>query len=195
MRALPWLVLVACLAPVAQVAAQDGAAPESMSAGTRDVRLRDLDQRVDRVRYEAWRSRVALQLLQEQYMDEPLGAVATVRQRNELGPFYRLIDARYALDGVPIFAHRDLDGDIPDTTIYTGAVATGAHTLTVSLRLTGDGQGIFSYLDGYRWQLQSSHSFVTPSRGNVALDVVLHERPDLAFVDRPTVRILDRPAR
>lgn len=164
--------------------------------GTYTVRLRDLEDRINRLKEQIFRSKARLSLLAETVLDRKIaGAKATITFRNEMGGSFRLVKATFLLDGGPIFNKTDEGGSLAEREIinlYDGPVMPGDHTLSVVLHYRGHGYGIFSYLKGYSFKTRSSRSFTVNEGKVMKLDVVgyesggvttpLEERPDVRYV-------------
>jgi hypothetical protein len=163
----------------------------TMDRGTYDTRLRSMQAESEQLASDVFRSELRLRLLQEQ-IDPGFGLARTlIVQEAELGPFYRLVRAEYGLDGTAIYQARDPNGLDPTSTIYEGGISTGAHVLSIRLDYVGTG---LPYLEGYRFQLRTSHTF-TPSPGrNLRIRVHAFEDggPTRAYQHRPTLEIRER---
>ncbi len=176
-------------------------APEATPAsaaerGAYTVRLRDLEDRINQLKEQIFRSKARLSLLAETVLDRKIaGAKATITFRNEMGGSFRLVRATFLLDGGPIFNKSDEDGSLAEReviSLYDGPVTPGDHTLSVVLEYRGHGYGIFSYLKGYSFKTRSSRSFSVNEGKSMTLEVVgyeaggvttpLEERPDVRYV-------------
>ena len=68
----------------------------------------------------------------------------------------------YALDGAPIFTKVDMNGDLAkreEFEIFNGRIVPGQHQIAVRLVYRGNGFGVFSYLEGYKFKVSPA----TPS--------------------------------
>lgn len=171
---------------------------EGMTAGTYAVRLRDLEQRINELKEQIFRSKARLSLLAETVLQGVVaGAQAVVVHENQMSSSYRLVKAVYALDGAPIFNKADEEGSLSDREefqVYDGSIVPGEHTLTVNLEYRGHGYGIFSYLKGYRFKVRSNYSFTAPEGRSVTVRVVGYEKggPTAPLEERPAVRYVER---
>ena len=107
--------------------------------------------------------------------------------RDEVGPFYRLVEITYALDGVQLVHRRDESGALARhrVEVHDGLLRPGDHTLSVVLRYVGEGGELISYLRGYRFAVRSSHAFMAPPGRHVRLEVRAFTRgPDVPYEDR-----------
>ena len=98
--------------------------------------------------------------------------------RNEMSCSFRLIRALFALDGVVLFNARGPDGrSLPsEIPLVTDALPAGDHVLQTLLELRGQGEGLLSYLSGYRFEVKSSHSFTVKEGEAFRLDAIAWEK-------------------
>jgi len=189
--------------PAAPVTSSTGTTANSaekveVDAATYAVRLRDLEQRINELKEQIFRSKARLSLLAETVLQGVVaGSQTAIVHENKMSASYKLVKAVYALDGAPIFNRSDEEGglgDRPEFDIYNGSIVPGEHTLTVNLEYRGHGYGIFSYLKGYRFKVRSSHSFSAPEGKAVNLRVVAYEKggPTAPLEERPAVRYQER---
>ncbi|MCP4606865.1 MAG: hypothetical protein GY847_41215 [Proteobacteria bacterium] len=183
--------------------AQDEEVPEpavepkaEIQKGTYTVRLRDLEDRVNRLKEQIFRSKARLSLLAETVLDRKIaGSKVTIVFRNEMGGSFRLVKATFLLDGGPIFNKSDESGNLSEREVinlYDGPVMPGDHTLSAVLHYRGHGYGIFSYLKGYSFKTRSSRTFTASEGKSLRLEVVgyekggvttpLEERPDVRYI-------------
>jgi hypothetical protein len=169
-----------------------------VDAGTYGVRLRDLEQRINELKEQIFRSKARLSLLAETVLQGVVaGGQARIVHENKMGSSYKLVKVVYALDGAPIFNKADEEGSLGDREefdIYNGSIVPGEHTLTVKLEYRGNGYGIFSYLKGYRFKVSSSHTFTAPEGKATTLQVVGYEKggPTAPLEERPAIRYVER---
>ena len=183
--------------------APDNAAPAaSADAGITGeqyvVRLRDLEQRINELKEEIFRSKARLSLLAESVLQNVVGgARAMIHHQNEMGNSFRLMRSVYALDGAPILTRADEEGshaDLHEFPVYNGQIGAGDHTLTVNLEYQGNGFGIFSYVKGYTFRVRSTQSFSVPDGKAIEIRVVGYEKggPTTPPEERPAVRYIQR---
>ena len=174
------------------------AASEPIDAGTYAVRLRDLEQRINELKEQIFRSKARLSLLAETVLEGVVGGgQAVIIHENRMSEGFKLVRVVYALDGAPIFTKADEEGSLGEQKefeVYNGSIIPGEHTLTVNLEYRGHGYGVFSYLKGYRFKLRSTYTFSVPE-GRVATVVVVgYEKggPTTPLEERPAVRYIER---
>jgi hypothetical protein len=178
------------------VAAQKVAQSEVESMGTYTVRLTDLEDRVQRLKEQIFRSKARLSLLAETVLNRKIaGSKAAISFRNEMGGSFRLMKATFLMDGAPIFNKSDDAGSLAEqevVTLFDGPVMPGEHTLSVVLLYRGHGFGIFSYLSGYQFTTKSSRTFTVNEGKEIKLEVVGFEKGDATtpLEDRPDVRYI-----
>ena len=158
--------------------AQDVADPEA-TADAIEERLRTLERGTGQLRAEVGESYRRLEAIRMDLFDRVDGARVTITQANAVGPFYRLVEATYAIDGQSVFHRRDESGALGRSTVlevHDGVLSPGDHTLSVVLRYVGDGGEVIRYLEGYRFTVRSSHSFVAPPGQHTRVEIRTFER-------------------
>jgi hypothetical protein len=160
-----------------------------------ELQVRTLEERVSDLKEKIFRSKARLMNLQELVVggDVTSGSKAVLVHRNEMGSSFYLESVAYALDGAPIFTKADVDGDLEKRSefeIFNGRIVPGNHQIAVQLTYRGHGYGIFSYLEGYKFKVQSSYTF-NAEPGKVSnIKVVGFEKGGITaeMKDRPAVR-------
>lgn len=160
-----------------------------------NLKLRDIEERVNDLKEKIFQSKARLIQLQEVVLHGTIsGAKAKIVHRNDMGASFKLIRAQYSLDGTPIFNRRDSgEGELADADkleIFNGTIAPGNHQISVYLEYQGDGFGIFSYLNDYKFKIKSSYTFTAEEGHVTSVRVVGFEQGGLTteLTDRPTVR-------
>jgi len=204
-RRLTLVVLAACLLATGLLAATVGAqstpAKESdtdgsatTSDGTHTVRLRDLEDRINRLKEKIFRSKARLSVLAETVLERKIaGSKATIVYRNELSSTFRLVRATFLLDGGPIFNKTDDKGSLgeqDEIILFDGPVVPGEHTLSVVLQMRGHGYGVFKYLEGYEFTTKSSRTFTVTEGKWIKLEVLSYEKGTVTtpLEQRPDIR-------
>src|SRR6201999_2796481 len=81
---------------------------EQVDAGTYGVRLRDLEQRINELKEQIFRSKARLSLLAETVLQGVVaGSQTVIVHENKMSGSYKLVKAVYALDGAPILNRAD----------------------------------------------------------------------------------------
>ncbi len=188
-------------APAATPAGQGEAAPAAepeMDGATYQVRLRDLEARVDELKEQIRRSHTRLSLLSETILGGGVGgARAEIVFTNELSSAFKLVRALFVLDGAVQYNKKDDGGALADQReipIFTGSVTPGDHTIQSLIQLRGHGYGVFSYLRGYRFEVKSSHSFTVTEGKTIRVDVTAWEKGGVTtpLEQRPAIRHSER---
>ena len=172
-----------------------------IDAGTYAVRLRDLEQRINELKEQIFRSKARLSLLAETVLEGVVGgAQSVITHENKMSRSFRLVRAVYALDGAPIYNKADEEGSLGEQSefeVYNGSMVPGEHSLTVNLEYRGHGFGVFSYLKGYRFKVRSNYTFSAPEGRVVNLRVIGYEKGGATapLEERPAVRYIERVER
>ncbi len=160
-----------------------------------DLQVRALEERVSDLKEKIFRTKARLMSLQEMVIggDITSGAKAVLVHRNEMGASFYLESAAYALDGAPVYTKVDVDGDLEkreEFEIFNGRVSPGEHQVSVQLVYRGHGYGLFSYLEGYKFHVQSSNTFTAEPGKVTTVKVVGYEKGGITaeLKDRPSVR-------
>lgn len=179
---------------VAQSAAPaPGLAEEPVLTPT-DVKLRALEERVNELKEKIFRSKARLVLLQEAVLHGTIsGARAVLVHKNEMGGSFRIEQIQYALDGALIFNKVDTEGGLDardEFEIFNGSIVPGNHQISVYLVYRGNGFGVFSYLNDYKFKIKSSYTVVAEEGKQTTVRIVGFEKGGVTtdLKDRPAVR-------
>ncbi len=175
------------------------ASPAQIDPKTADeafiTRVKTLEEQVSDLKEKVVRSKARLLMLQETVLGGDLsqGARAVLFHKNDMGPSFVLESVAYALDGAPIFTRVDVDGDLAqrdELELFNGRIVPGPHQISVKLQYRGHGYGVFSYLEGYKFNVESSHTFTAEPGKTTTVKVVGHEKGGFTadLKDRPAVR-------
>ena len=166
----------------------------SAADGEFDTKVRTLEEQVTDLKEKIFRSKARLLLLQETVLggDLSAGARAVLLHKSEMGGSFVLESVAYVLDGAPIFTKSDLSGDLArgEFEIFNGRIIPGQHQIAVKLGYRGHGFGVFSYLEGYRFNIQSSYTFKAEPSKVTQVKIVGYEKGGITtdLKDRPSVR-------
>jgi hypothetical protein len=159
------------------------------------VRLRDLEQRINELKEEIFRSKARLSLLAESVLQNVVGGSrAIISHQNEMGASFQLVSVVYSLDGAPIFTRTPETGRLSEDRtfpVYNGQIGSGDHTLGTTLEYLGAG---LPYMKGYRFRVRSSQSFSIPEGKAIVLRGVAYEKggPFDPPENRPAIRYVQR---
>jgi hypothetical protein len=100
---------------------------------------------------------------------------ATVSFRNDVGKKLRLVEARFTMDGenLPVVLTSADPGK--SYVITSRSVIPGPHVVTVRLTYRGD-RGVFSYMQGYKLNVQSQQLLTAPTDRPVTFTLVGSEK-------------------
>jgi len=176
-------------------AAPSSAAQAQTAEEQADLKVKTLEERVNDLKEKIFRTKARLMNLQEMVIggDITAGAKAVLVHRNEMGSSFVLESVAYALDGAPIYTKVDQEGDLDkreEFEIFNGRIVPGNHQVSVKLTYHGHGYGLFSYLEGYKFKVQSSYTFNAESGKSTSIKIVGFEKGGLTteLKDRPAVR-------
>ena len=160
-----------------------------------DVRVKTMEEQVNDLKEKIFRTKARLLLLQESVLGGVMnqGAKAVIVHRNEMGSSFVLESVAYTLDSAPIYTKVDVDGDLDkkeEFEIFNGRIIPGQHQIAVKLNFRGHGFGVFSYLEGYKFKVQSSYTFDAEGGKITHVKIVAHEKGGITadLKDRPAVR-------
>jgi hypothetical protein len=203
MLALCWVALAAGARAAEPAIATGGEAaagqpPTAAAPGAddkTDLKVRALEERVSDLKEKIFRTKARLMSLQEMVIggDITSGAKLVILHRNEMGASFYLESVAYALDGAPVYTKVDVDGDLEkreEFEIFNGRVSPSEHQVSVQLVYRGHGYGLFSYLEGYKFRVQSSDAFRTEAGKVTTVKVAGYEKGGMTaeLKDRPAVR-------
>lgn len=159
------------------------------------TRVKTLEEQVVDLKEKIFRTKARLLLLQETVLGGDLsqGARAVLVHKNDMGASFVLESVAYALDGAPIFTKVDVNGDLDkreEFEIFNGRIVPGQHQIAVRMVYRGHGYGVFSYLEGYKFKVQSSYTFNAEAAKVTTVKVVGYEKGGITsdLKDRPAVR-------
>ncbi len=128
-----------------------------------DRRLRELGNQVDSLKEETFATKSRLLLLREAVLRRSVaGSKLVVVHENAMGKEYKLVQVLYALDRQPKFNRLDHSGEldgIKRSVVVDEQIVPGSHILLTQMVFKGNGWGVFRYMDGYTFTLESSYAF------------------------------------
>lgn len=154
--------------------------------------LLSVEEQVNRLKEQVFRSKATLQLLAEIVAQGTgTGSRASISHVNELGRSYKIESLSYYLDGQSRYARTAADGGldgVDEIKIFDGPIQAGTHTLSVTMQLQGS-SGVFSYVDQIGFNVQSSASFEVKDGDTCAIRVEADEHGGLSrsFTERPDI--------
>jgi hypothetical protein len=118
-------------------------------------------------------------------------AMLVVVHENQMGKSFKLIELRYTLDGERLFDKTAQDEKlelIQRKEVFRGVIEPGRHNLRVHMLYQGQGFGVFSYLRGYKFKVESKHKFWVNPGQTFTATVTGFERSVDVLAERPAVR-------
>jgi hypothetical protein len=159
------------------------------------TRVKTLEEQVVDLKEKIFRTKARLLLLQETVLGGDLsqGAGALIVHRNELSSIFALRAIAYALDGAPLHSAADKDGDLArreEFEIFNGRIVPGPHQLTVKMTYQGQGFGVFSYVDDYKFDVTASITFDAEPGKVTTLKAVAYDTGNITsqMKDRAAIR-------
>ncbi|HJL43998.1 MAG TPA: hypothetical protein RMG48_22020 [Myxococcales bacterium LLY-WYZ-16_1] len=148
-------------------------------------RLQELNARIDALQGAIANVGARVELLKDSALTGEVGRThAVIVHRNRLGPAFRLVTVRYELDGELLFerdaSSTELDR-VKTVPLYAGAMRPGVHQVAVRATVESGTFGVFSYAEGYRFEVRSRYALqVREGRVN-RLEVVFFQKPDITL--------------
>jgi hypothetical protein len=104
---------------------------------------------------------------------------AQIRFRNQVGRRLRLVGAEFWIDGrpvqVPASVREAAAEKKSELLVFSGPVAPGSHVVTTRLMYQGAQRGPFSYVKGYRFNVENVGAFVVPPDATDATFTIVGE--------------------
>jgi hypothetical protein len=173
---------------------QQASPTPTLGEETFTTRVKTLEEQVTDLKEKIFRTKARLLLLQETVLGGDLssGARAVLMHRNEMGSSFVVESIAYALDGAPIFAKVEGGGDLQraEFEIFNGRIVAGQHQISAKIVYRGHGYGVFSYLEGYKFKVQSSYTFNAEPAKVTKVKIVGFEKGGFTsdLKDRPAMR-------
>jgi hypothetical protein len=103
-------------------------------------------------------------------------ARATLRFRNDAGATYKLVEARFVMDGaeLPTVITGAVRGQ--SQWVFSGEVTPGRHVIASRITYQGADRAVFTYMKGYTFRVQSDDTFVARADKAVAMTIVCKEK-------------------
>lgn len=176
-------------------------AAESSPDASFNRELRSIEEEVNGLKERVFRSKATLQLLKEIVIQgSTSGSNATIWHVNKLGNAYTVESLSYFLDGQSKFSKTDAEGSLDESKefkVFEGAVPPGDHSVTVNVRLRGNGFGVFKYVEKYQVNFKANSTFTAEEGKSCQIQVVLEKQRGIgrSFTDRPNVAFETRCTR
>ncbi len=171
--------------PGAAMAAEAGpvAPPSTSDAASFEVRIRDLEARVEEMKASI--QRIGCRMPS---MTFGAGGLEIVVE-NQLPGEFSVVRATVVLDGAVAYSLADAHG-LPETSVpaFRGPISYGEHTLEVAFGVEGAGFGVLTYMKSFHLAM-TDHLTFSPAEGkNLRLTVTAYDRGGV------TAALSERPA-
>jgi hypothetical protein len=183
-------------APAPAVAPTPKAAPTVNEAAVADHRgqLLKFQERIDVLAKRVDRAEARVGALRTSALSGTVVRTrAIISHKNEAGSGFTMERATYILDGQTILDRENTDGRLDEAEplqLFSGPIGPGDHELRVAVRVRGQAYGPFTYLEGYKFNIQSRYVFQVVEGQLNRLDIVTTQKGDITVEpqDRLTVR-------
>ena len=156
---------------------QGVASGEQSSKEVYDLRVKELETRIDDLKDQVFRSKSRIVLLKETLLGNKLaGSKALVAYKNDIGKAFRLRRMTYVLDGNVLRNELDSDGSLSDKetiNVFEGPLGPGTHNLVVQLEWQGRGRAFA--MDNYTMKLEKACRFTVDEGMATVLDVTVYK--------------------
>lgn len=156
-----------------------------------DLRLRELEDRVNDLNEDIFRSKARLYQLREQILQSDIGGSRSVIvYRNEMSNRFEPTQLTVGLDGNLLYSATRATADLSRSVeVYNAAMLPGPHNLSVQIELEGNGFGLFSYAEGYTFTVTDNYDFVLDDGQTIEITVEAYESGGVnaPVEDRPTI--------
>lgn len=140
-----------------------------------DLRVKELETRIDDLKDKVFRSKSRIVLLKETLLgDKVAGSKALITQKNELGRRFTIKRITYMLDGNVLRNELDRDGSLSEKKeleLLSGAIGPGTHKLVAKIEFQGNA-AVFGYFEGYEFELERQCRFTVEEGAVTVVDVV-----------------------
>jgi len=139
-----------------------------------NLKLRTLEEKINSLKDKIFRSKQRLAVLQETVLSGTIaGSRATIVHKNKVGGAFRLVSAIIYLDDAPVYKRVNAPDELKKEEIvaFEGSIVPGPHHVSVYYIFEGKGYGLFSYMKGYKFKIQSGYSFNVEEGNLVEIDL------------------------
>jgi hypothetical protein len=184
-----WVFLVCgALAAVSVEARADDAA----DAADADREILGVEQQVNELKERVFRSKATLQLLRELVLEgSGVGTRLVLLHEEKLASSYVIESVQIFLDGKTVYARSVSDGEIEseEIKVLERSLPAGSHEIMVNYTMRGNGYGVFSYLNDYKFRLQSTYEVEIPEGKKQVVKIELDEKGGMVkrYTKRPSV--------
>lgn len=162
--------------------------------GEPEQRLREISSKVEELKESTFNTKSRLLLLRESVLRRTIaGSQVVVIHRDSLGSQYNLVQVLYVLDRDRKLSRIDYEDNFSELNgqiVIDEKLIPGNHILTVKFVYKGAPFGIFRYMDGYTFTLESSYAFNAEEAKLHEITVESKEKGDFftPYEERPTIQ-------
>lgn len=113
-------------------------------------------------------------------------AHATLHFQNNAGNTFRLVDARFVMDGVATVIKAAEPGK--SYVVFSGDLSSGRHAVIAHLTYQGANHGVFTYANGYTFKVESDEILTIRGDQAVSFTIICKERT--GFTDAAEKRLV-----
>jgi hypothetical protein len=177
------LLAFLALALAASSPAMAEARTSSTSAEDHKALLERIQQRLDQIEGKIVLAKEKVDVLRDTVLTgQATRTRVVITHRNEMGTGFVLEKATYTLDGEILFNKEDPSGGLDamkEFELFNGSLPPGSHEITVALVLTGSSYGVFTYLKGYKFKVDSKWRFSATDGRLTRVAVVSYAKGDI----------------
>lgn len=103
-------------------------------------------------------------------------AYATLHFKNDAGDTFRLVDARFMMDGAALPTVIKAAERGKSYVVFSGDLSVGHHAVTAQLTYQGTNHGVFRYMNGYTFKVRSDEVLMMRGDLGVNFTIICKER-------------------
>jgi hypothetical protein len=103
-------------------------------------------------------------------------AHATLQFKNDAGDSFRLVDARFVMDGAALPTIIKAAERGTSYVVFSGDLSVGHHAVTAQLTYQGTNHGVFRYMNGYTFKVRSDEVLMMRGDLGVNFTIICKER-------------------
>jgi hypothetical protein len=103
-------------------------------------------------------------------------AHATLHFKNDAGDTFRLVDARFVMDGAALPTVIKAAERGKSYVVFAGDLSVGHHAVTAQLTYQGTNHGVFRYMNGYTFKVRSDEVLMMRGDLGVNFTIICKER-------------------
>jgi hypothetical protein len=185
-RSIAAFSLVFCWANAASAGPQSSPPPPSdasPSLADHKAMLERFTERMEQIEGKIVLTKDKVDLLRDSVLaGSSANTKVIIAHKNDMGTGFVLDKVTYTLDGEEILSRENQDGGLDaqkEFEIFNGVLTAGSHELSVQMIYSASSIGVFTYLKGYKFNVNSKYRF-SPTDGRLTqINVVSFPRGDI----------------